>query len=75
MFNGNEEIMSDNFSAAVQSAAVLEWQRIRAREPSIPNTEDVRSAFIVGFSIGVHHGMKLDVEKMAKKIANEIVRR
>jgi hypothetical protein len=63
--------VSDHFAAAVEATALLEWQRCRAREPSIPNTEDVRSAFVVGFSIGVHHGMKIDVKGIAQKIASE----
>jgi hypothetical protein len=55
-------------AAVIETASTLEWQRIRAKEQWIPNTEDERGAFVVGFARGTHFGIGIDLKKVAAEL-------
>lgn len=58
----------NELAKVIEAAAAEEWRRIRATEKWIPNTEDVRSAFVVGFARGVHAGMTINLKRVAESV-------
>lgn len=61
----------DEVAAAIETAALAEWARIRKREPWIKDTEDTRGAFVVGFARGTRFGMAINVKGIAEAMVDE----
>lgn len=62
----------DELAKVIEAAATKEWQRIRQTERWIPNTEDVRGAFVVGFARGFQAGMTIDLKGIAESLLKEV---